>query len=80
LILIHIYDVKLLINNESINDFDVFAGMRANDQKLIIYHCDSTALNYVEIIHGGKFNFRAKKFLNETKYFEKYNRKFNYSD
>jgi hypothetical protein len=69
--------MKILIKNETINDFDMFASLRASNQKLKIYHCDFTVLNYTEIIHGGKFNFRAKKFLDEIKYFEKYDRKFN---
>jgi hypothetical protein len=68
---------KLLIKNESINEFDMFASSRADNKKFKIYHCNFTALNSVEVIHGGKFNFQAKKYLKETNYFEKNSRKFN---
>tara|TARA_B100001109_G_C18807153_1_gene447827 strand:- start:105 stop:923 length:819 start_codon:yes stop_codon:yes gene_type:complete len=68
---------KLLIKNESINEFDMFASSRADNEKFKVYHCDFKVLNYVEIIHGGKFNFQAKKYLKETDYINKNSREFN---
>ena len=69
--------ISLLKNDESINSFDMFASIRANELKMNVQHCDFTVLNYLEIIHGGKFTLNSKKILEECNYFDKNNRKFN---
>ena len=71
--------LKLIKKDESFREFDMFASIRAKEQNMNIQHCDFTTLSYLEIIHGGKFNFLSKKILSEFKYFEKYNRKFHSS-
>ena len=69
--------LKLIKKDESFNEFDMFASIRAKENNLAVEHCNFTTLPYSEIIHGGKFNFLSKNILNEFKYFEKNNRKFN---
>ena len=56
--------ISLFKNDESINSFDMFASIRANELKMNVQHCDFTVLNYLEIIHGGKFTLNSKNFKN----------------
>lgn len=69
--------LKLIKKDETFNEFDMFASIRAKEYNMKIEHCNFTTIPYQEIIHGGKFNFNSKKILSEFNYFEKYNRKFN---
>lgn len=67
--------LRLIKQDETFHEFDMFAGFRAKETNLSIHHCDFTALPYLEIINDGKFNFHSKKILNDFKYYEKNNRK-----
>lgn len=69
--------IKLIKKNESFNEFDMFASIRASENNMLIQHCNFTTLPYSEIIHGGKFNYQSKKILNDFKLYKNNNRKFN---
>jgi len=68
--------LNLLDKKENFNEFDRNSFKRFHQPSCLAKYCNFNLISYVEIVHRGKFNYHAKKIINNMKSNQILNRKF----